>query len=70
MRGIARKSAPITVVVYHPKTEAGQRELAQRVAGVHADVVSEYIMRMSCPTEQKVRLLDAVIKDKSNRDSG
>ena len=67
---IARKSAPINVIVYHPKTEAGKRELAQRVAGVHADFVNQYIKRLHCPSEQKVQLLDAVIKDVSSRNSG
>ena len=64
---IARKSAPINVMVYYPKTEAGKRELAQRVAGVHADFVNQYIKKMNCPSEQKVQLLNAVIADASGR---
>ena len=43
MRGIARKSAPINVIVHYPKTEQGKRELAERVAGVHADMVNQKI---------------------------
>ena len=61
MRGIARKSAPINVVVHYPKTEAGKRELAERVADVHADMVNQYIKNLNCPSDQKVELLDAVI---------
>lgn len=67
---IAQKSAPINVIVYHPKTEAGKRELAQRVADVHATFVLQYIKKLDCPSEQKVQLLDAVIKDASSRTSG
>ena len=43
VRVIARKSAPINVIVYYPKTEQGKRELAERVADIHADMVNQYI---------------------------
>ena len=65
---MAKKSAPIQVIVYYPKTEEGKRELAQRVASVHADMVTQYIDKLQCPTSQKLALLDAVIataKEKS-----
>ena len=62
---MARTSAPINVIVYYPKTEAGKRELAKRVAGVHADFVHQYIRKLDCPSEQKVQLLNAVIADAS-----
>ena len=61
MRGIARKSAPINVIVHYPKTEQGKRELAERVAGVHADMVNQYIKKLNCPSDQKAELLSAVI---------
>ena len=61
MRGIARKSVPINVIVHYPKTEQGKRELAKRVADVHADMVNQYIKNLNCPSDQKVELLDAVI---------
>ena len=70
MRGIARKSAPIHVIVHYPKTEEGKRELAERVAGVHADMVNQHIKKLNCPSEQKVQLLDAVIKSASSKKAG
>ena len=70
MRGIARKSAPINVIVHYPKTEEGKRELAERVAGVHADMVNQHIKKLNCPSEQKVQLLDAVIKSASIEKAG
>ena len=70
MRGIARRSAPINVIVHYPKTIEGQRELAERVAGVHADMVNQHIKKLNCPSEQKVQLLDAVIKSASIEKSG
>lgn len=62
MRGIAGKSAPINVIVHYPKTQEGWRELAERIAGVHADTVSQHIRKLNCPSTQKVHLLDAVIQ--------
>ena len=70
MRGIARKSAPINVIVHYPKTEEGKRELAERVASVHADMVNQHIKKMNCPSDQKVQLLDAVIKSTSIEKAG
>ena len=70
MRGIARKSAPINVIVHYPKTEEGKRELAERVAGVHANMVNQHIKKLNCPSDQKVQLLDAVIKSASIEKAG
>lgn len=61
MRGIGRKSAPIEIVVHYPTTEEGKRELAERVAGVHADFVLQYVRKLNCPSKQKEELIDAVI---------
>ena len=30
-------------------------------AGVHADMVGQYINRLNCPSEQKVQLIDEII---------
>jgi hypothetical protein len=62
VRGIARTSAPIHVIVHYPKTEEGRRDLAARAAGVHADAVHQAIKKLNCPSRQKESLLDAVIK--------
>ena len=70
MRGIVRKSAPINVIVHYTKTIEGQRELSKRVAGVHADMVNQHIKKLNCPSEQKVQLLDAVIKSASAKKAG
>ncbi len=62
MRGIGRRSAPIQVVVHYPTTEKGKQELADRVAGVHADFVLQYVRKLQCPSNQKEQLIDAVIE--------
>ncbi len=75
MTAIAGKTTSINIIVHYPKTEEGKRELAKRVSGVHADTVNQYIKNLTCPSEQKEKLLDAVIDtakqkniDKSNAD--
>ena len=67
VRVIARASTQIHVIVYYPKTEAGKRELAERAACVHADMVNQAIKKLNCPSKQKVQLLDAVIKAASEK---
>jgi len=70
VRGIARKSDPINLIIHYPRTIEGQRELAERVAGVHADMVRQYIKKLNCPSEQKVQLLDAIIDFSSIEKTG
>ena len=62
MIAIPRKSNPINVVVHYPQTEEGRRELAQRVANVHAETVLQTISKLNCTSEQKEKLLDAIIE--------
>ena len=50
------------IVVYGKGTQEKQAELNARVARVHAEYVARYIEKLNCPTEQKLRLLDAVAK--------
>ena len=58
------------MIVHYPKTEAGKRELAERVADVHASLVNQTIKKLNCPSEQKVQLLDAIIEDASRKRAG
>lgn len=64
---MGRKSAPIEVVVHYPTTEEGKRELAERVAEVHADFVLHYVRKLQIPSWQKEKLIDAVIKSAKER---
>ena len=58
-----RKSAPIRLIVLPPDTDAAKDALAKAIAQVHADAVMREILALSCPTEQKLALLDAVMDD-------
>ena len=60
----------MNVIANYPKTLEGQRELAERVAGVHASLVNQHIKKLNCPSDQKVQLLDAVIKSASIEKAG
>lgn len=64
-----RTYTPIHIIFHYPKTEEGKRELAQRAASVHADMVSRHIQKLTCPSEQKIELLDAVIAAAGQRNS-
>ena len=64
---VIRSMAPINLIVYYPKTEEGQLELANRVSDVHAAAVTQRIKSLNCPTSQKLELLDAVIETVKER---
>ena len=59
---VIRKMASIHVIAHFPATEAGKEALARRVSDVHAGAVIQRIKELNCPTQQKLALLDAVIK--------
>ncbi|MGN1001584.1 MAG: hypothetical protein ACI4PC_02335 [Oscillospiraceae bacterium] len=50
------------MTVHSPKSEEGRQALARRAAAVHADLVCRAIQKLPCPSQQKARLLDAVIE--------
>ena len=59
--------APINLIVYSPKNEAGKIELEKRVSDVHAAAVTQRIKSLNCPTSQKLELLNAVIETVKGR---
>ncbi len=56
-----RRCGSVNIIVYSPKTEVGQKELARRVASIHADAVIARLQKLTCPTAQKQQLLDSII---------
>ncbi|MFR1157753.1 MAG: hypothetical protein ACLSD7_01305 [Coprococcus phoceensis] len=50
---VSQGKVSIHVIVHYPKTEEGRHELAVRAAGVHADMVGQYINRLNCPQNRK-----------------
>ena len=59
-----RRMAPVNVIFHFPKTEEGSKELAGRVAEVHANAVIQRIKDLDCSRTQKLELLDAIIESK------
>lgn len=64
------KSVHINMIIYYPKSEEGKKQLAQRVAQIHADSVIDRIKRLNCPSDQKTELLNAVLNTPKNEESG
>ena len=50
------------VIVYPPKDPDSIRALQKKVATVHAEAVLRYLNKLSCPKEQKIKLLNALIE--------
>lgn len=55
------KSAEVHIIIHRPVSTAGNVELAQRVAHVHASAVTDYVKNLQCPAEQKIALTDRYI---------
>lgn len=64
---VIRRTDPIHLRVYYPKTPEGKEALARRVADIHASAVTQRIQSLNCPTSQKLELLDAVIASAKKR---
>ena len=64
-----KKCVPINLIVYYPKTEEGKRELARRVADVHAETVKQTVSKLKCSSRQKEQLIDSVIRSVSEREN-
>lgn len=62
-----KKCVPINLIVYYPNTEEGKRELAKRVADVHAETVKQTVSKLNCSSKQKEQLIDSVIKSASGK---
>ncbi len=56
-----RKITSIPVILHLPQTEEAQKQLAQQLAELHAKFVVRKIETLTCPTKQKLELLQAVI---------
>lgn len=51
----------IEFIVHYPEAQETRRELARRLAIVHAQTVMEKLATLSCPLDQKLQLIDAII---------
>ncbi len=57
---ICKGGAPIEIIIHYPSTPEKQAQLDARVAKFHAEYVAQYIEKLGCPTEQKLKLIDAI----------
>ena len=48
------------IIVHYPQTPEKQAQFDARVAKFHAECVAQYIEKLNCPTDQKLKLIDAV----------
>lgn len=60
-----KRKQEIKIREVFPSTERGWSELHKRMAKAHLEAVSSCVDKLTCPGEQKVALLDAVINNVS-----
>ena len=56
------RRAPIKLIVHYPSTPEGRHALENQVARVHADFLLSRVKSLSCPSDQKLALIDSVIE--------
>jgi len=50
------------IIVHHPETLEKQAQFDALVAKFHADFVAQYVGKLNCSIEQKLKLIDAVVQ--------
>ena len=50
----------LKIIVHYPNTPEKKELFDARVAKFHSEYVLQYIEKLDCPTEQKIKLIDAV----------
>lgn len=63
-----KRSKVIAVKVYMPESTAGNKELMRRISGIHSELVNRRIAQLTCTNQQKLCLLDSVIKEARHED--
>lgn len=48
--------------IFYPTTEQGMKDLHSKIAKAHIEAVKNCINGLSCPTEQKLKLIDSIIE--------
>lgn len=51
----------MNIIVHYPKGIENINELKNRVAKVHAEAVSTYIKKLTCPKNQKTEIINDLI---------
>ncbi len=57
------------VFIHLPKTPKGKAELAKELAIFHAEHAQKMIQQLPCPVDQKLEILDAVVKEARRKDA-
>lgn len=63
-----KRSRVIAIKVYMPESTAGNKEFARRISGIHSEFVNRRIAQLTCTNQQKLRLMDSVIKEARQKD--
>lgn len=63
-----KRSKVIAIKVYMPETTAGNKDLERRISGIHSEFVNRRIGQLACTNQQKLHLMDSVIKEARQKD--
>lgn len=57
-----KKYASMNIIVHLPATKQGKQELSNQISKIHANFVNNYIKNLNCSSEDKLHLLNTIIK--------
>lgn len=60
----------MNVIIHYPESEDGMKVLQDKVSVVHSEYVLKYIQNMTCPKEQKLKLIGDIEKQFELKKSG
>lgn len=50
------------IILHFPNIKDFEKGLAKKVAELHAEAILDYLEQLDCPAEQKLALLNSVLK--------
>lgn len=65
---VMKRGQMIAMKIYKPESTAGKEALARCVSEIHSEFVSRRIAQLTCTNQQKLRLMDSVIKEARQKD--
>ncbi|MBE6541446.1 MAG: hypothetical protein E7672_03255 [Ruminococcaceae bacterium] len=67
MHPIMKGVITIKTVIHFPTSASKQKKLDELMSRFHSEYIIEFVEKLNCSTEQKIRLIDAVSKKISDQ---
>lgn len=59
----------MNVILHETMNPKEEKEMAKRIAEIHADYILQFLGNLSCPPEQKMQIIENIKKESRRQDS-